>query len=100
MHDYLQTTNHNIKHVCVYIYIYIYIVIEHKEVRCRVVREGRLVESHLIERELEYRMPRLHPPENSRRFPETFGDFRKNITSFLWVFVENRFLMFAPIDFR
>ena len=34
-------------------------------------------------RELEYRTPRLHPPVNSRRFPEIFGDFCKNRTSFL-----------------
>ena len=34
-------------------------------------------------REVEYRIPRLHYPVNSRRFPETFGDFCRNETSFL-----------------
>ena len=34
-------------------------------------------------RELEYRIPRLHSPVDSRRFPEIFGDFCKNKTSFL-----------------
>ena len=34
------------------------------------------------ERELEYRIPRLHSPVISRRFPETFGDFYKNKTGF------------------
>ena len=33
-------------------------------------------------RELEYRIPRLHSPVNSRRFPETFGDVC-NKTGFL-----------------
>ena len=32
-------------------------------------------------RELEYGTPRLHSPVNSRRFPETFGNFGKNKTS-------------------
>ena len=34
-------------------------------------------------KELEYRIPRLHSPVNSRRFPEIFGDLCKNKTSFL-----------------
>ena len=51
-------------------------------------------------RELEYRIPRLHSPVNSRRSPETFEDFCKNKTSFLYVLVENRFLPLAPVDFR
>ena len=34
-------------------------------------------------RELEYRIPRLHSPENSRRFPEIFGYVCKNKASFL-----------------
>ena len=34
-------------------------------------------------RELEYRIPRSHSPVNSRRFPELFGDFCNNKTSFL-----------------
>ena len=34
-------------------------------------------------RELEYRIPRLHDPVNSPRFPEIFGDFRKRKTIFL-----------------
>ena len=38
------------------------------------------------------RTPRLHYPGNSPRFPETFGDFRKNKTSLLQVFAERRFL--------
>ena len=50
-------------------------------------------------RELEYRMLRLHSPVNSRKFPEIFGDLLKNKTSFLYIFVENRFLPFAPVDF-
>ena len=49
-------------YVYVYIYIYIYIY---------------------IKRELEYRIPRLHSPANSRRLPEIFGDFYKNKTGFL-----------------
>ena len=48
----------------------------------------------------DYRIPRLHFPVNSRRFPEIFGDFCKNNTSFLQVCVESRFLPFAPADFR
>ena len=39
-----------------------------------------------ISKGLECRIPRLHSPVNSRRFPETF--------------VEHRFLLFAPEDFR
>ena len=53
-----------------------------------------------VKRELEYRIPRLHYTINSRRFPDIFGDFCQNTTIFLWEFVENRFLPFAPIDFR
>ena len=53
-----------------------------------------------LKRELECRIPRLHSPANSRRFREIFGDFCKNKTSFLLVFVENRFLTFAPVDLR
>ena len=34
-------------------------------------------------RGLEYRIPRLHSPENSWRFPEIFGDVCRNETSFL-----------------
>ena len=34
-------------------------------------------------RELEYRIPRLHLPVNSRRFRETFEDFCKNKPIFL-----------------
>ena len=50
---------------------------------------------------LEYRIPyRLHPPVNSSRSPEISGDFFKNKTSFLWVFVKNRLLSFAPVGFR
>ena len=45
-------------------------------------------------------MPRLYYPGNSRRFPETFGDVCKNKPIFLEVFVENRILTFAPVDFR
>ena len=37
----------------------------------------------MLMRELEYRIPRLHYPINSRRFPEIFGDLCKNKTSFL-----------------
>ena len=36
-----------------------------------------------LKRELKYRIPRLHHPENFRRFPEVFGDVCKNKTSFL-----------------
>ena len=46
-------------------------------VGCNVSREiGR-------KRELQCMNPRLHSPENSRRFPETFGDFCKNKAIFL-----------------
>ena len=57
-------------------------------------------ERALTKRELEYRIPRLHSPVNTRRFPEIFGDFCKNETIFLYVLVENRLLPFAPVDFR
>ena len=51
--------------------------------------------------ELEYRIPRsITYLASSWKFPEIFGDSCKNTTSFLWVFVENRFLPFAPVDFR
>ena len=49
---------------------------------------------------LKYRIPRLHSRENSQRFPENLGDSCNNKTSFLWVFVENRFLTSAPGGFR
>ena len=50
---------------------------------------------------LEYRIPRLHSPVNSRRFPEISGDVCKNKTSFLlYVSAENRSLSLAPVDFR
>ena len=42
-------------------------------------------------RELEYRIPRLHYPVKSWRFPEIFRGFCENKTSFLNVFVENLF---------
>ena len=32
---------------------------------------------YMFKRELEYRIPRLHSPVSSRKFPETFGDFCK-----------------------
>ena len=34
----------------------------------------------ILERELEYRIPRLHSPVNSRRFLEIFRDLCKNKT--------------------
>ena len=37
---------------------------------------------------------------HSWRFPDIFGDFCKNKTSFLRVFMDNRFLPCAPVDFR
>ena len=43
-------------------------------------------------RQLEYRIPGLHSPVNSQRFPEMFGDLCTNKTGFLLVFVENHFL--------
>ena len=48
-------------------------------------------------RELEYGIPRLHSPVNSRRFPDIFGDFCENKTVFLQVFMENRFLPQIPV---
>ena len=36
-----------------------------------------------FKRELEYRIPRLHSPENSRRLPEIFEDVCKNKPSFM-----------------
>ena len=32
-------------------------------------------EHTLLTRDLEYRIPRLHYPVNSQRFPEVFGDY-------------------------
>ena len=49
---------------------------------------------------MENRIPRLHSPVNSRRIPEVFEDLCENKTGFLYVFVENRVLLFAPVDFR
>ena len=37
-----------------------------------------------------HRIPRLHSPETSRRFQETFGDDCKNKTSFLYVGVRGK----------
>ena len=51
-------------------------------------------------REPEYRIPGLHYHVNFRKFPEILGDVCKDKTSFLHVLVENRFLRFAPVDFR
>ena len=53
-----------------------------------------------FQRELEYRIPRLHYPVKSRRFTEMFGDVCNNNTRFMYVFVENLVLPFAPEDFR
>ena len=36
------------------------------------------VAEHRVKRELEYRIPRLHPPVNSRRSPDIFGGLCKN----------------------
>ena len=36
--------------------------------------------SNNTKRGLEYRIPRLHSPVNSWRFPKTFGDLCKKIT--------------------
>ena len=52
-----------------------------------------------LNKELECRIPRLHSPISFRKFLEISGDSCKNKTSFLWVFVENRILPFAPVDF-
>ena len=53
-----------------------------------------------MKRELEYRITILHDFVNCRRFPDMLWDVCKNKTVFLQVFVENRFLPFAPVDFR
>ena len=45
-------------------------------------------------------IPRLHYPFSSRKFPTISGGSCRNKTSFLCLFVENRFLPFAPVDFR
>ena len=58
-------------YMCVYIYIYIYMYI------------SMWLPCGKRKRELECRIPRSHSPVNSRRFPETFGDFCKNKTGFL-----------------
>ena len=39
--------------------------------------------SHLVKREMEYRIHRLHFPVSSQRFPQMFGDSCKNETVFL-----------------
>ena len=52
-------------HIYIYIYTYIYI----------------------YNRELQYRIPRLHSPANSRRLPEMLGDSCNNN-------------IFAPVGFR
>ena len=62
IHIYIHMCVYIYIYICMYVYIYIYI---HPK------------------RELEYRIPRLHSPENSQRFPEISGDVRKNSTSFL-----------------
>ena len=59
-----------------------------------------MLKSLVYKGELEHRIPRLHSPVNSRRFLDSFGDFRNNETVFLRVFVENCFLPFAPVDLR
>ena len=61
---------------------------------------GKKETRHVFKRELEYRIPRLHSSVNSQGFLEVFGDECKDKTSFLHVLVENRFLRFAPVDFR
>ena len=43
---------------------------------------------------------RLHSPENSRRLPEIFGEVCNDKSSFLQVFVENRFLPSCRKRFR
>ena len=49
-------------------------------------------------RELEYRIPRLHSPVSSLRFPQPFGDLCKNKTSLLYIFVENASRDLAPFE--
>ena len=44
-------------------------------------------------------IPRLRSPGISDRFPEMFEDRRKDKTSFLYIFMENRFLPFSPVAF-
>ena len=65
-------------YVCVCIYIYIYTHLLHV---CALLHACRAS----CKRELEYRIPRLHSPANSRRLPETSEDFCNNKTSFVCV---------------
>ena len=52
---------------------------------------------HPFNRELEYRIPGLHSPVNSRRFPEIPVRTKQYSCG---VFVESRFLPFSPACFR
>ena len=81
-----------------YIYIYIYIyVYKYADVAASV--HSAHTRACCYKRELDYSVPRLHYPVSSRRFrPEIVGDFGKSKTSFLCVFAENHFLIFAEID--
>ena len=81
------------KHIYIYIYIYIYNIRESSPPPPPIplgMGLGRL----------DVQDSWITSPENSRRFPEIFEDVCKNKTSFLWVFVEKRFLPFAPVSFR
>ena len=64
----------------VYVYIYTYIYIH---IYIYIYIYTYKYTQHILILDLEYRIPRLHHPENSRRFLETFGAFCKNETGFL-----------------
>ena len=65
------------------------------------VTDEQSVPTPRFERGPEYRIPRSHSPVNSRRFPETFGDFCNSKTGFLHRFSwRTVFSRFPPVDFR
>ena len=76
----------------VYIYIYIHICIYCLRRAARLsaalrrraqIRDRRMAPDWGAKRELAERIPRLHFPVNSRRFPDMFGEFFKNKQHFL-----------------
>ena len=71
-------------YVCMYVYIYIYI-------RARRAGASRRNASRAKRSRLRKEAETLSPE---------FGDLCKNKTSLLYMFAENRFLPFAPVDLR
>ena len=108
IHTYIYT------YICLYIYIYVYIhvlqmytyiylyIYREREIcsLCHIYiymytysseRERERLICPLANRELEYRIPTLHSPVDSRWSPETFGDSCRNKKDFLWVSCETVF---------